>query len=83
MDAEKLERLYEAAQGCTCRFHRYTVAYICPCGELIDHSHDSWLAHRWHKGGWLVFPSFLYEHGDTPARVREKVAAWREITKTF
>lgn len=64
--------------GCDCPIHRYHVAHICACGEVISHSQSAWDAHRFH-GGMLNFSPEWYKHGDTSEEVFDRLHVFGEL----
>jgi len=66
-----LSELLEERRKCECWFHRYSVAHICTCGELYDHSQGSCDEHRMHDR--ITFDSGFVEHEDTAKKVFDKL----------
>ena len=58
--------------ACDCLFHCYHVVHICDCGQLIPHSQAAWDEHKDHNGMYTI-SSDLYQHGDTPETLRQRV----------
>lgn len=57
---------------CECLIHRYHVAHLCACGEVISHSQGDFDSHK-HHGGMIGFHPDLYEHGDGFTDVWERL----------
>lgn len=53
---------------CECLVHRYHVAHLCACGEIISHSQAAWDAHKFHAG-MIDFDPELYKDGMTASEL--------------
>ena len=59
---------------CECLIHRYHVAHICQCGEIIAHSQSAWDYHKNHGEMVSFNPTLHYAHGDSVETLRAKIA---------